>query len=91
MYLERNPDWLSVRVGDELVMMSITSGDYIGLTETGAAIWEWIGTPRALGSICEELGRTFEVAPDKCRSEVETFVARMEERGAILRRAPDGR
>lgn len=88
MLIERNPDWLSTKVGDEVVMMSMTSGDYVGLTETASAIWEMIETAKDLDTICAELRREFEVPADVCRPEVEEFVRQMEARGAVLRREP---
>ena len=29
--IERNPDWISARIDDEIVMMSVASGTYLGL------------------------------------------------------------
>jgi hypothetical protein len=38
MMVRRQGDWLTARVGDELVMMSAQTGDYVGLTEVGARL-----------------------------------------------------
>ena len=42
MMVRKQGDWLSAKVGDELVMMSAEKGNYIGLSEVGARIWELI-------------------------------------------------
>ena len=39
MMIHRDGDWLAAKVGDELVMMSATKGNYIGLSAVGARIW----------------------------------------------------
>jgi hypothetical protein len=57
MKVERKGDWLSARVGDELVMMSAEQGHYIGLSEVGARIWELIAEPVELDELCERLAR----------------------------------
>lgn len=83
MVLKRQGDWLAAKVGDELVMMSAESGNYIGLSEVGARIWELIETPQELETVCARLQDEFEVAPDVCRAEVETFVGELVQHGAI--------
>jgi len=74
MKVERKGDWLSARVGDELVMMSAASGYYIGLSEVGARIWELIAEPMELDELCAQLGREFDVLPQTCRAEVRAFL-----------------
>ncbi len=46
MMVRKQGDWLAAKVGDELVMMSAEKGNYIGLSEVGARIWELIETPQ---------------------------------------------
>ncbi|MEO6215218.1 MAG: PqqD family protein [Sphingomonas sp.] len=82
--IERKGDWLSARVGDEIMMMSPEHGKYIGVNEVGARIWELIEAPRDVTTVCEELQREFEVSPEICRAEVDSFLAEMEKHGAIV-------
>ena len=84
MKIARKGDWLSARVGDELVMMSAESGYYIGLTEVGARIWELIAEPRAIDDICAELRREFEVAPETCEAEVRAFLGELAAQNAAI-------
>lgn len=80
--VRRQGDWLSAKVGDELVMMSAEKGNYIGLSEVGARIWELMATPQDVEALCARLQDEFEVEPDVCRSEVETFVNELVKHGA---------
>ena len=80
---KRQDGWLAAQVGDELVMMSVDSGVYIGLNEVGARVWDLIETPRDLGDLCKKLSEEFETTPQACRPEVEAFLAQLERRGAI--------
>ena len=82
--IERKGDWLSARVGDEIMMMSPEHGKYIGVNEVGARIWELIETPSEVATVCEELQREFEVSPETCEAEVNSFLAEMEKHGAIV-------
>lgn len=83
MIVRRQGDWLSAKVGDELVMMSAEKGNYIGLSDVGARIWDLIETPRGLDEVCAQLVREFDVTPDVCRAEVETFLNDLVMHGAI--------
>ena len=82
--VRREGDWLSATVGEELVMMSPERGDYLGLTAVGRRIWELIEKPRDFAEICAQLVSEFEVAPETCRAEVETFLAELAAQGAIV-------
>jgi hypothetical protein len=82
--IERKGDWLSARVGDEIMMMSPEHGKYIGVNEVGARIWDLIEAPRDVAAVCEELQREFEVSPEVCKAEVDSFLAEMEKHGAIV-------
>jgi hypothetical protein len=71
-------------VGDEIMMMSPEHGKYIGVNEVGARIWELIETPSDVTRVYEELQREFEVSPEVCKAEVDSFLAEMEKHGAIV-------
>jgi hypothetical protein len=83
MMVRKQGDWLAAKVGDELVMMSAEKGNYIGLSEVGARIWELIETSRDLDSVCAQLQAEYDVAPEACRTEVESFLNELEKQGAV--------
>lgn len=84
MMVRKQGDWLAAKVGDELVMMSAEKGNYIGLSEVGARIWELIDTPRDVDAICAQLQDEYDgVTPEACRAEVETFLNELVKHGAI--------
>lgn len=81
--VRRQGAWLSARVGDELVMMSAEQGNYIGLSEVGARIWDLIETPQPVETILVRLQEEYVVAPETCRAEVDTFLQELSRHGAI--------
>ncbi|HUD86326.1 MAG TPA: PqqD family peptide modification chaperone [Xanthobacteraceae bacterium] len=84
MMVHKQGDWLAARVGDELVMMSAEQGNYIGLSEVGARIWELIETPQEFHAICTQLQAEYDgVTPEACRAEVETFLNELVKHGAV--------
>lgn len=83
MMVRKHGDWLAAKVGDELVMMSAEKGNYIGLSEVGARIWELIETPQDVDAVCVQLQDEFEVSAEVCRAEVESFLDELVKHGAI--------
>jgi hypothetical protein len=83
MVVRKQGDWLSAKVGDELVMMSAEKGNYIGLSEVGARIWEIIDTPQEVDAVCAQLQAEYDVAPEACRAEVESFLKELVQHGAV--------
>jgi hypothetical protein len=81
--VRRQGEWLSAKVGEELVMMSVDKGDYVGLTEVGARIWELIETPQELETLCTRLQDEFDVSSETCRADVDIFLKELEKQGAI--------
>ena len=83
MIVRKQGDWLAAKVGDELVMMSAEKGNYIGLSEVGARIWELIDTPQELDAVCAQLQSEYDVTAETCRAEVESFLNELVEHGAV--------
>jgi hypothetical protein len=81
--VRKQGDWLSAKIGEELVMMSAEKGNYIGLSEVGARIWELIEKPQDIDAVCARLQDEYEVALDTCRAEVESFLNELVQHGAV--------
>jgi len=79
----RDGDWLAAKVGDEMVMMSATNGNYIGLSPVGARIWELLETPRSIEALCRALVSEYDVDPAICRAEVDSFIATLGQHQAV--------
>lgn len=78
----RKGDWLAARIGEDLVMMSVASGCYLGLNDVGARIWDLLESPCDIDLLCLRLEAEYDVAPAVCRAEIETFVAELVRHGA---------
>ena len=81
--ISRVSDWVSARVEDEMIMMNVERGKYIGLTETGARIWDLLAEPRTAEDLCAALCEEYDIAAEQCRTEVDAFVAEMQKQGAL--------
>lgn len=53
-------------LGDELVMMSMENGSYIGTNEVGTFIWQNLSTPRSVAELVQLLMDTYEISETEC-------------------------
>ena len=77
-------DQVSCDVADEVVLLSMRSGQYYGLNEVGASIWRLIQRPRTLAEVRDDLLSEYaEVSTETCTIEVLAFAANMLALGLI--------
>lgn len=76
---------LSGDLGGEAVVLSLKTGKYYGLNLLGARIWELLREPISLSSIEATIMAEFEVEPDECSDEVNSFIHLLESEGLIER------
>ena len=79
----RKPDLLSVDMDGDLVMMSIETGNYFGVSGVGPFIWGLLETPHGLeqlvGAVCAE----FEVDEATASADIAKFLGDLSENGMI--------
>jgi hypothetical protein len=57
--ISRSTSVLSAPVRDEIVMMSVESGRYLGLDDIGSDIWRRLETPRTFGELIDGLAADY--------------------------------
>ena len=82
--ITRNEDLLSGMVDDEAVIMSINSGSYHFINETGRRIWELIEQPKTVAQICDILIEEFDVDRETCQKDVLQYLKALRTRQVIL-------
>lgn len=82
--ITRNKDLLSGLVDDEAVIMSIESGNYHMINETGRRIWELLEKPRTVAELCDILAEEFAVDRETCQKEVQRFLEALQTRQVVL-------
>ena len=79
----RSAEPLTAAIDDEIVMLSPDRGAYFGLNAVGSSIWQLIGAPRTVSSLCQALMREFDVDGRTCLTEVTSFLDQLERAGLI--------
>jgi hypothetical protein len=86
--VERVPDIIDAVAGDDVVMVSIDSGSYYGVTDVSREIWDALKAPVPIEGIVARLTRRYEVEPHVCETETLEFLNKMLDENLI--RVVDG-
>jgi len=73
----------ATRVDDDLVILNIATGRYIGLDDIGRHIWDMIEAPMRVGDICEALAQQYRGDADAIAADAKTFLEELAGEGII--------
>jgi hypothetical protein len=82
-----SPHQVSTSLGDEAVILGADAGQYFGLNEVGARIWELVQAPVQVADICATVCAEYEVAGDQCERDVLELLADLCAKGLLDVRA----
>lgn len=82
--VRRNPEMVTSKIDNEIVMMSIEKGEYYGLDETGTYIWEMIETPVTVENLIQNLMNEFEVEMEQCQNDTLEFLKDLYGKGLLI-------
>jgi hypothetical protein len=72
-------DFVSTMLHDELVLMNLKTGDYLGMEKVALTIWELLSEPASLAELVSQLTQKYEVEEQECREEVVRFLNLLQE------------
>ena len=76
-------DVLFQRVGDEAVLLSLTSEQYFGLDPVGTRIWSLLSQDTSLQAAFENLCLEYEVEPERLEADLLAFVDQLAQAGLV--------
>lgn len=81
---------LTSEIDDETVVLQTETETYYGVEGVGGRAWELLQRPRTLGELQSELVEEYDVDPERCRRDVEAFVADLLDEELVERVDDDG-
>jgi len=81
--VQRDPNILSAIVDNDLVMVSVTSGYYYGLSDVAREIWESIERPKKISKIVSGLLKRYVVDHSTCLEQTLLFIETLSEEGLL--------
>ena len=80
----RDAGYVTANLGEELAVLDMASGSYLGFNSTAAEVWRLLETPQTLDALCVAMVSQFEVQQDRCRAEISTLLDRLCAAGLVL-------
>ena len=77
------PHVLLQRVGEETVLLNMTTETYFGLDAVGTRMWEALTKTATVDAAYRELLDTYEVEPDRLRQDMETLIDNLFHNGLL--------
>lgn len=79
----RRSDLHAVDMDGEIVMMGVDQGQYFGLRDVAASLWRALAEPCTVDELVAAVVAEYDVAPEQCRPDVESFVAHLVEQSLV--------
>ena len=86
---QQMPGFVSARVGDELAVLDVENGSYLGFNATATFVWRLLERPHSVDQLCAAMETEFDVETGRCRSEISTLLGKLREAGLIKECNPD--
>lgn len=72
------------RVGDEVIVLDLTGGEYFGLPEVGARIWELLLDGKSLVEVAGVIVSEYDVDRTTAERDVLSLVADLSDKGLLV-------
>lgn len=83
--IQRNDSkFLASAIGEEIVMMNIDNGDYIGINSVGGDIWNILTEPMSVKDLIGKTMELYEVSAEQGTEEINGFLKRMLDQEMIV-------
>ena len=74
---------IAQQMGDEFILLNTETEDFISLNPVGSVIWESIAMSGNIEDACAAVTAAFDVPIDVITADVQTFLRRLAELGAV--------
>lgn len=77
------------RVEGDFVLMDMKSGKYLGLDPVASTVWKSLAEHGDLDRAAQAVCESFDVDLERARTDIEAWVAELEDQGLVTRRGPE--
>jgi Coenzyme PQQ synthesis protein D (PqqD) len=72
-------------VGDELVVLELSTSTYLTLNGTAKHLWESLAAGATVAELVEMLAERYEITPERAQADAESFVTELTNRDLLAR------
>ena len=81
--IQRDPDVITAEADQDLIMVSIASGYYYGLSDVAREIWDAIERPRRIAQLVDDLTTIYQIDPFSCEQQTLSFLEALLDEGLL--------
>lgn len=81
---QRHPEATHQMVGEEAIIIKLSTGAYYSLNDTGAMFWELLDGRRTVADCARVIAAEYEVAPEVVQDDLLELAAEFKQEGLII-------
>jgi len=81
---KRHPEAAHQGVGDEAILINLTTGAYYSLNDTGTMFWELLDGRRTIADCAKAIAAEYDVEPGVVEADLLELAAEFEQEGLIV-------
>jgi len=86
--IQRDPEVIAAEADQDLIMVSIASGYYYGISNVAREIWDAIESPKRISDLIQDLTTTYNIDQTSCEDQTLSFLETLLKEGLV--RVKDG-
>jgi hypothetical protein len=81
--IQRNPEVIAAEADQDLIMVSIATGYYYGLSDVAREIWDAIERPRRISQVVGDLKANYQIDALSCEQQTLSFLEALLDEGLL--------
>jgi Coenzyme PQQ synthesis protein D (PqqD) len=81
--IQRSPEVIAAEADQDLVMVSIATGYYYGVSDVAREIWDAIGSPKRISDLVDDLTANYEIDSSSCEEQTLSFLNALLDEGLL--------
>ena len=81
--IQRDPEVIAAETDQDLIMVSVPTGHYYGVTEVAREIWDAIERPKRVSDLVHELTTSYQIDLTSCEDETLSFLETLLDEGLL--------
>ncbi len=81
--IQRDPEVIAAEADQDLIMVSIATGYYYGVSNVAREIWDAIERPKRVSDLVHDLITSYHIDPPSCEDQTLSFLKALLEEGLV--------
>jgi hypothetical protein len=86
--IQRDPEVIVAEADNDLIMVSIATGSYYGVSDVARDIWDAIERPKKISELVDGLTASYQIDSSSCEEQTLSFLETLRDEGLL--RVEDG-